>query len=224
MFIYYVFRFLRLWAFFALLTILFSLLIMVTTSNVFEKNGKKSSLSFIPIYNLLIMLDIVGMTRWFFILLLIPFVNVFVIMLILYRLSVIFRTNSFFALGLIFFPFIFLPILNFSSIFVIDKVEENKDVSPEMVTLLTEEQYNELNNSEPVQETVDNVFKAPVTQNEDVPIFKANKTKYIEMVLPEEKKEEIRKIEPVIIEDIYTNRFINTKVTEEDDSIEIVEL
>ena len=101
---------------------------------------------------------------------------------------------------------------------------EKDNVIDSMMPLLTEKQYHELNNIVDDTPKVDNVFKAPSYDEPPAPVFKANKVKYREMVLPEEKKEEIKRVEPVVVKDIYQNRFINTKVTEEDDSIEIVEL
>lgn len=222
--VYYVFRFLRLWSWFAIITIAFSLLVMCFSYNIFRKTGKNPNKSFIPIYNLLIMLDIVELSRLNFILLLFPIVNVYIIFLILYRLSIIFHTGKFFTVGLIFFSVVFLPMLNFGDFDNNTEDEKKDDVTEEMVSLLTEKQYNELNNLPDTEPKIDNVFKIQVKEEEPAPTFKANKIKYREMVLPEEKVEEIKRVEPVKVTDIYTNRFINTKVTEEDDSIEIVEL
>lgn len=226
--IYYVFRFLQIWAFFALITIAFSLLVMVSTFNIFKSAGKNKNLSFIPIYNLLILLDITNLPRIFFIMLLFPIINILIILIILYRLSIVYRTNLPFALGLIFLGVIFLPILNISKYVTMEKEEEQKidDVSDRMMPLLTEQEYTELNNVVEEKPKVDNVFKAPHQDEPPAPVFKANpnQIKYREMVLPEEKVEEIKRVEPVQVTDIYQNRFINTKVTEEDDQIEIVEL
>lgn len=226
--IFYVFRFLQIWAFFAIITIAFSLLVMVSTFNIFKTAKKNPKLSFIPIYNLLILLDITNLPRIFFIMLLFPIINILIILIILYRLSIVYQTKLGFALGLIFLGVMFLPILNVSKYMNIEKEEEKKidDVSDKMMPLLTEEQYSELNKVEEEKPKVDNVFKAPHFDEPPAPIFKAspNQIKYREMVLPEEKIETIKKVEPVQVQDIYQNRFINTKITEEDDSIEIVEL
>ena len=226
--IYYIFRFLQIWAFFAIITIAFSLLVMVSTFNIFKVAGKKSSLSFIPIYNLLVLLDITGISRMCFMLLLLPIINILVILIILYRLSIIYQTSLPFALGLIFLGVIFLPLLNVSKYMKVSEEEEKQidDVSNQMMPLLTEEQYSELNKIEEEEPKVDNVFKAPHQDEPPAPIFKANPNviKYREMILPEEKIEEIKKVEPVQVTDLYQNKFINTKVTEEDESIEIVEL
>jgi len=222
--VYWIFKLLRIWSIFAVVSLLFSLLIMLTTYNIFKDNEKKPFTSFIPVYNLLIILDCVKMDRVYFILLLLPVVNIFTIFLILYRLSIVYRTGSAFAVGLIFLPIIFLPILNFSKFYSLEIEEKNVDVTNEMVTMLTQEQYNDLNNVEDDTPKVDNVFKKPVTIVEDVPVFKANKIKYRQMVLEDEEIKKIEKVEPVHVEELKENKFVNEKIVEEDDSIEIVEL
>lgn len=213
------------WLFSLGYTFIMSIVLMCSTKNIFEKTGKDSKYSYIPFYNLFILLDIVKMSKFSFIWLILPAVNVFYMFLVMYRLSIVFRTSTGFTLGLIFLPFVFLPILNHSK-YLKDPEEEVKkdDVSDAMMPLLTEKQYSELNNIVDDTPKVDNVFKAPSHDIPPAPTFKANRVKYREMVLPEEKKEEIKRVEPVEVKDIYQNRFINTKVTEEDDSIEIVEL
>lgn len=198
---------------------------MVSCHNIFKRAGKESRYSFYPVYNLLILLDIVNMDRIYFILLLFPIVNVLTILLILYRISIIFHTSGFFALGLILLPFIFLPILNFSNMYVTNEEKEIKDdVSKDAITLLTQEEFDKLNKTEEEKPSVDNIFKIKIEKEEPAPIFRANKIKYDEMVFGK-KEEPIKpeKVEPVIIEDIKP-KFINEKVVEEDDSIEIVEL
>ena len=95
------------------------------------------------------MLDVCQMFRLYFILLLLPIVNVLVIFLMLYRLSIVFLTKKSFAFGLIFLPVIFLPLLNFSKNLRLanEPSEDEKDVSDNMVSLLTQEQLNDLNKS-----------------------------------------------------------------------------
>ena len=51
---------------------------------VFEKAGKPGWAAIIPIYNIIILLEIVGKPAWWIILMLIPFVN-FIIAIILYH-------------------------------------------------------------------------------------------------------------------------------------------
>ncbi|MCI8330771.1 MAG: hypothetical protein HFE04_01570 [Bacilli bacterium] len=224
--IFYVFKFMRIWSIFALITLSFSILLMFCGNNIFKKANKRAELSYLPIYNLLILLDVCNMFRLYFILLLLPIVNVLVIMLMLYRLSIVFLTKKGFALGLILMPIIFLPILNYSKNLKLsnEPSEEEKDISDNMVSMLTQEQYNELNKTEKEEPAIDNVFKAPKIDVAPPPAFKANVIKYKQMVV-EEKPQIIEKVEPVKVNDLYANRFINTQnKQEEDETIEIVEL
>jgi len=145
----------------------------------------------------------------------------------LYRLSIVFLTKKSFAFGLIFLPVIFLPLLNFSKNLRLanEPSEDEKDMSDNMVSLLTQEQLNDLNKVKEEQPIVDNVFKAPKLDVAPTPAFKANVIKYKQMVLDEERPQVIEKVEPVKVNDLYANRFINTQnKQEEDETIEIVEL
>ena len=71
-----IFKLLRVWSVFAVYTLLFSLLLCLSSYKIFEKAGKKRWQSFIPIYNLIVMLDIVKMNGLYFLLLLLPITNV----------------------------------------------------------------------------------------------------------------------------------------------------
>lgn len=220
--IYYIFKFLRIWAVFASATLLFSIFVCLTGSNIFKRAGKRGYYALVPMYNLLELLDIVKLSRYYFILLLLPVVNVLIIYMILYRLSIVFNTSKLFALGLIVFPYMFLPVLNFSKMSKIE--EKTDDVSGEMIGLLTENQINELNKEEDNEPKVDNVFKTESKIAEDVPKFKAKTIKYKEMMLEKEKIEKIEKVKPIKVEEIKENKFVKRQDKLEDDNIEIVEL
>ena len=61
------------------------------------------------------MLDIAGKPAWWFLLLLIPFVNIVILILVLAGLAANFGKGGGFVAGLIFLPIIFYPILAFGS-------------------------------------------------------------------------------------------------------------
>ncbi|MGH7751788.1 MAG: DUF5684 domain-containing protein [Gemmatimonadales bacterium] len=82
---------------------------------IFTKAGKPGWASIIPIYNLVVWLDIVGKPVWWIILLLIPIVNIFVYIIMYHGLSKAFGKGVGFTLGLIFLGIIFFPILAFGS-------------------------------------------------------------------------------------------------------------
>ena len=231
--LFYIYKFMRIWGWFAVVTLLFSLLIMLTCSNIFKVSEKKRVSLLITLYNLIIFLDIVNMNRFYFILLLFPVVNILVIYIMLYRLSIVFHTTKSFAFGLIFLPIVFLPILNFSGNLdnrSSDEIEQ-EDLKKETINLLTESQIDLLNSESESTPKVDNVFKSEIEEIPEAPVFKANKIKYKEILLNDDKEKKIEKVEPVIVtEDIKKpSRFISDnldeiKKQEENDNIEIIEL
>lgn len=80
---------------------------------IFEKAGKPGWAAIIPIYNVIVLLEIVGRPIWWIVLLFIPIVNVVVGFLLALDLSRSFGHDLAFALGLFFLGFIFYPILAF---------------------------------------------------------------------------------------------------------------
>jgi hypothetical protein len=88
-------------------------LIIVAEWKVYEKAGKPGWACIIPIYNIIVLLEIVGKPIWWIILLLIPGVNIIFAIWITNLLSKSFGKDVGFTLGLIFLSFIFYPILGF---------------------------------------------------------------------------------------------------------------
>lgn len=90
-------------------------LMIASMWKVFTKAGKPGWAAIIPIYNVIILLEIIGKPAWWIILYLIPLVNIVVAIIITNLLSKSFGKGTGFTLGLIFLGFIFLPILGFGS-------------------------------------------------------------------------------------------------------------
>jgi hypothetical protein len=82
---------------------------------IFEKANKPGWAAIIPIYNSIIVLEIVGKPVWWIILLLIPIVNIFVGLYIAHLLSKSFGHDIGFTLFLIFLGFIAIPVLAFGN-------------------------------------------------------------------------------------------------------------
>lgn len=89
------------------------LLVVIGMWKVFVKAGKPGWAAIIPIYNMIVLLEVAGKPLWWFILLLIPFVNLIVAIIVLIALARNFGKGIGFALGLVILPFIFYPILGF---------------------------------------------------------------------------------------------------------------
>jgi hypothetical protein len=82
---------------------------------VFTKAGKPGWAAIIPIYNLIILLEIIGRPIWWIILMLIPCVNIVVAAIVFIDLAKSFGKGVGFGIGLWLLGFIFIPILGFGS-------------------------------------------------------------------------------------------------------------
>jgi hypothetical protein len=78
---------------------------------VYQKAGKPGWASIIPIYNAIVLLEIVGRPWWWILLWLIPLVNIVVGIIVILDLAKSFGKGVGFALGIMFLTFIFIPVL-----------------------------------------------------------------------------------------------------------------
>ncbi|MGH7241841.1 MAG: DUF5684 domain-containing protein [Phycisphaerales bacterium] len=88
-------------------------LIIAGCWKVFTKAGQPGWACLIPIFNIYILLKIVGRPWWFLLLMLIPFVNFIVSIVVHNDLSKSFGKGIGFTVGLILLPMVFYPILGF---------------------------------------------------------------------------------------------------------------
>lgn len=95
--------------------IYFAVIIFMIASiwKIFEKAGKPGWAAIIPIYNIIVLLEIVGKPIWWIVLLLIPLVNIVVGIMVTHLLSKSFGKDVGFTIGLILLGFIFYPLLGF---------------------------------------------------------------------------------------------------------------
>ncbi|MFH0936179.1 MAG: signal peptidase I [Candidatus Woesearchaeota archaeon] len=100
---------------FLIISIFFAILCIIGLWKIFEKANEKGWKILIPGYNLYIWLKIIKKPLWWFILLIIPFINVFMVMLMIVETLKCYEKYGLGqqALGVI-FPFIYLPYLGFS--------------------------------------------------------------------------------------------------------------
>ncbi len=91
--------------------LVFTVLMVAAMWKVFTKAGKPGWASIVPIYNTIVELEIIGRPIWWVLLLLIPFVNIIVSLIILFDLAKAFGKGAMFGLVLLFLPFIGFPML-----------------------------------------------------------------------------------------------------------------
>jgi hypothetical protein len=97
----------------AVVEIAIAVLMIAAMWKIFTKAGQPGWAAIIPIYNIIVLLQVVGRPVWWIVLLLIPFVNIVIMIMIYNDLSKAFGKGIGTTLGLIVFPYIFFPILGF---------------------------------------------------------------------------------------------------------------
>ncbi|MEK7704060.1 MAG: DUF5684 domain-containing protein [Myxococcota bacterium] len=81
----------------------------------FVKAGKPGWAVLVPIYNMIVLLQIVGRPIWWIVLMLIPLVNFVILIILNFDIAKAFGKGGGFAIGLLLLGFIFFPILALGS-------------------------------------------------------------------------------------------------------------
>ena len=95
--------------------LLIALFLIVAMWKVFTKAGQPGWACIIPIYNLYVWCKIVGRPWWWILLMLIPFVNFIIAIILCIDMAKSFGKGAGFGIGLALLGIIFLPILGFGS-------------------------------------------------------------------------------------------------------------
>jgi len=98
-----------------IISLAIAVLIIAAMWKVFTKAGQPGWACLIPIYNLYVLCKIAGRPGWWVLLMLIPFVNVIIMIVLCIDVAKSFGNGVGFGLGMAFLGFIFWPILGFGS-------------------------------------------------------------------------------------------------------------
>ncbi len=98
---------------FAIFVLGFAVLLIASIWRVFEKAGQPGWAVIVPIYNVLVLLRIVGKPWWWLILMVIPYIGLIWSVWTTNLLSKKFGKDEGFTVGLILLPIIFYPLLGF---------------------------------------------------------------------------------------------------------------
>lgn len=102
-----------------ILSLIPAILLIVAQWKIFEKAGEEGWKAIIPVYNMVILFKIAGMNPMLLLLLLIPFANIVIALVLTIMLDInlakAFGKGTGFTIGLIFLGFIFQLILAFDS-------------------------------------------------------------------------------------------------------------
>jgi hypothetical protein len=96
-----------------LVGLVIAVLMVVAMWRVFAKAGRPGWASLIPIYNTITMLRITGRSGWWFLGFMVPFLNIFVAIRLVFDLARVFGRGVGFGFGLLFLLPIFILILAF---------------------------------------------------------------------------------------------------------------
>lgn len=99
----------------SLFSIVISVITIVSMWKIFKKAGKKGWEAIIPIYNIIVLLQIVDLPTWYIILFFIPFANIYIVFKIYITLAHKFGKSTGFGVGLVFLNFVFMPMLAFGN-------------------------------------------------------------------------------------------------------------
>lgn len=100
----------------AIIMIVYLALIVLAIAGIwktFAKAGKPGWAAIIPIYNIIVLLEVAGRPIWWIVLFLIPLVNIIVSLIVMIDIAARFGKGAGFGIGLWLLGFIFFPILGF---------------------------------------------------------------------------------------------------------------
>ncbi|GMR23867.1 MAG: DUF5684 domain-containing protein [Acidobacteriota bacterium] len=97
----------------ALIYLAFMVLMVASVWKIYDKAGEPGWASIIPIYNVVVLLKIVGRPIWWLLLMFIPLVQIIIAILVMIDLAKSFGQGAGYGIGLVFLPFIFGPMLAF---------------------------------------------------------------------------------------------------------------
>lgn len=93
----------------------FTVVGIVSLWKIFTKAGKPGWASIVPVYNVIVSLQICDLPLWYIVLLFIPFVNVYAVFKIYIELAHKFGKSTGFGVLCVFFSIVCLPILAFDN-------------------------------------------------------------------------------------------------------------
>lgn len=107
--------------------------LLVCMYKVFKKAGRKGWEALIPIYNIIVMIQIAELPTWYIVLYFIPFANIYAMFKIYIEFAHKFGKSTGFGIAMIFFSYICFPILAFGNAEYQGSVPMNTNYNPNPV-------------------------------------------------------------------------------------------
>lgn len=142
-----------------------SIFTIVCNWKIFKKAGRKGWESIVPIYNVIIELEIAGLPMWYIALLFVPFANIYAVFKINIELAKKFGKSTGFGVGLVLLSPIFRAILAFSDDAVYEGNDtQNNEVKVEPISPNVGPQTGFVQPVQPVQQAIPQVPVQPEVQ------------------------------------------------------------
>ena len=100
---------------FGIIMFIFGVFLIIGMWKLYKKAGKPGWASIVPVYNIIVLIEIAGLPMWYLALFLVPLVNIYAMFKIYIEIAHKFGKSTGFGVGMFFFSPIFIPILAFSS-------------------------------------------------------------------------------------------------------------
>ena len=100
-------------AFIPIIALVISVFFVAAIWRVFTKAGKPGWAAIVPIYNVIVLMEIAGRPVWWFLLMFVPLVNIVVSFIVVMDIARAFGKGAGFGVGLFFLAPVFYPILGF---------------------------------------------------------------------------------------------------------------
>lgn len=210
-------------------SLILSIIMIISYWKIFKKKGKPGWAILVPIYNVIVQIQVANLSMIYFLLLLIPFVNIYAIIKINISLAKSFNKSTGFGIGLLLLPIIFVPLLafseeenkkqptinnNFNAMNIIN--ENNNDIDTNTVN------DNVLNNSFPTIENVEiENNNIPTVENGDTTTVETENNNAEIPVNNNESVEEPAVVEPIVNETNEVENNIPTELNTNIDNIQV---
>ena len=163
-----------------IISLLLSILLIVSMWKIYKKAGKPGWAAIVPVYNIIVLLEIAELPLWYIALFLVPFANIYAMFKIYIELAHKFGKSTGFGVASVFFSVICFPILAFNKNIVyknasvvennVDSANAQNDIAKQLIDNNgvfgnSQNEQNNVPNYQPTMNTVDNSQNMITNQN-----------------------------------------------------------
>ena len=163
-----------------IISLLLSILLIVSMWKIYKKAGKPGWAAIVPVYNIIVLLEIAELPSWYIALFLVPFANIYAMFKIYIELAHKFGKSTGFGVASVFFSVICFPILAFNKNIVyknasvvennVESANDQNDIAKQLIDNNgvfgnSQNEQNNVPNYQPTMNTVDNSQNMITNQN-----------------------------------------------------------